>query len=192
MTTAVFIDGCAWNYLFSHNVNLAEAFPSDEYILFQTREGEIEILAIPTDGKDKTDNRYLKAYIEDSIATHSVQTTSVFGFASVEPDGSLSKVQVYGGFNQGTFQSEADRRWYGSAEVKSLVHNKGRRPSGLGKNQADASLAVRSFDLIVLTNEGKEKNGPLRLAADQGGRIVYLTDVEQSGLSIKDYIAGLR
>jgi hypothetical protein len=188
---AVFIDSCAWNELFSDNVDLAEVFPQERYSLFVTREVEIELLAIPTTGKDGTYNRRLKAYIAESIATHSVRTTSVFGFASVEPDGSLSKVQVYGGFGQGTWQSDTDRRWYGSDQVRSLVDNKGMRTTGLAKNQADASLAVRSFDSIVLTNEGKENSGPLRLAAEQGGRVVYLADVKASRFSLKDYIAQL-
>lgn len=190
--TSVYIDGCAWNKLFADGVELAEAFPSEGYSLSVTREVEIEILAIPPIGKDGTDNRQLKAYIADSIARNNVITTSVFGFASVEPDGSLSKVQVYGGFDQGTFQSDVDRAWYASKEAKSLLEGKSKREgSGLTKNQADASLAVRSFDSIVLTNENKDKSGPLRLAAEHGGRVVYLADVIKSQLSLGEYIAAL-
>ena len=189
MTFSVIIDSCAWNYLFAHHVDLAEVFPRDEYTLFVTREVEIEILATPDVGKDGEDKRPLKSYVANNIETHSVRTSSVFGFASVEPDGSLSKVQVYGGFGQGTWQSENDRRWYNSCEIKSLLHGKARKKSGLSANQADASLAVRSFDSIVLTNECKEKNGPLRLAAEQGGRVVFLADVELSGLTLRDYVA---
>jgi hypothetical protein len=189
MTTSVIIDSCAWDYLFEHQVNLSDVFLPDRYTLSVTREVEIEILAIPDIGKDLEDKMDLKSYITTCIANHNVQTSSVFGFASVEPDGSLSKVQAYGGFGQGTWQSEADRRWYGSSEVKSLLHGKAKRTSGLSRNQADASLAVRSFDSIVLTNERKTNSGPLQLAADQGGQVVYLEDVEHSGLSLKDYIA---
>jgi len=190
--TAVYIDSCAWNYLFEHRVDLAEAFPSDEYTLALTREVEIEISAIPDRGKDGADKIELKEYIKESIDKQSVRTTSVFGFATYEPDGSLSKVQVYGGFDQGTWQSDADRSWYGSGEVRDLLHSKGKRKYGLSGNQADASLAVRSFESIVLTNEIKSTNGPLRLAAEQGGQIVYLADVEQSGLSLKDFVRSLR
>lgn len=111
-------------------------------------------------------------------------------FASIEPDGSLSKIQVNGGFNQGTFQSDADRDWYGSNNVKHLLYGKTKRPTGLGNNEADASLAVRSFDSIILTKEKPTKKGPLLLVAkQQGGRIIYLADVEKSKLSLKDYIA---
>jgi hypothetical protein len=192
METAVFIDSCAWNCLFERGVDLAEAFPPDEYALAVTREVEIEIAAIPDKGKDGADKVELKAYIRESIERNRVRTTSVFGFATYEPDGSLSKVQVYGGFGHGTWQSDADRRWYGSNEVKGLLHGKGKRKSGLSDNQADASLAVRSFESIVLTDEVKTKNGPLRLAAEQGGRVVYLADVWQSGLSLKEFVRLLK
>jgi hypothetical protein len=192
MKLAVFIDSCAWNYLFKHQVDLMEAFPRDAYSLAITREVEIELAAIPDTGKDGTDKVGLKAYIAESIEKYRVSTTSVFGFATFEPDGSLSKVQVYGGFGQGTWQSDADRSWYDSDNVKGLLHGKGKRKSGLSDNQADASLAVRSFESVVLTDEVKTKNGPLRLAAEQGGRVVYLADVEQSGLSLKDFVRSLK
>lgn len=188
--TSVVIDSCAWDYLFSKGVDLADAFPRDAYALSITREVEIELWAIPADGKNDTGSKAaLKNYIADSLNRRGVKTSSVFGFASVEADGSLSKVQVYGGFDQGTWQSESDRQWYASPDVRRFVHNKPKRPTGLTGNQADASVAVRSFDSVVLTAEKKKKRGPLRLAAEQGGRIVYLEDVEQSGMSLKDYIA---
>ena len=192
MKTAVFIDSCAWNYLFKHQVDLVEVFPRDVYSLAITREVEIELAAIPDKGKDGTDKVSLKAYIAASIEKYGVRTTSVFGFATHEPDGSLSKVQVFGGFGQGTWQSDADRSWYGADDAKGLLHGKGRRKSGLSDNQADASLAVRSFESVVLTDEVKTKNGPLRLAAEQGGQVVYLADVEQSGLSLTDFMRSLK
>jgi hypothetical protein len=113
----------------------------------------------------------------------------VFGFASVEPDGSLSKLQVYGGLGQCRWQSDNDRRWYESGDVKRPLHRIAKRKSGLNDNQTDASLAVCLFDSIVLTKESLMKKGPLYLAAKQGGRIVYLDEIEKNGLSLKDYIA---
>ncbi len=63
--------------------------------------------------------------------------------------------------------------------------------SGLGKNEADASLAAKSFSSIVLTNEKKNKMGPLKIAADLSGQIVYLEkQVKPSGLTIGQYING--
>jgi hypothetical protein len=67
--------------------------------VYLTREVEIEISCIPDIGQTgNADKRALKAYIADAIATNRVRTSGVFGFASHDPDGSVSKVQVYGGF----------------------------------------------------------------------------------------------
>jgi hypothetical protein len=184
MKTSLIIDCCAWNYLFEHQINLAETFPQNDYTLSVTREVEIEILAIP----DKADKHALKAYIAKSIESSNVHKTSIFGFATYDSDGNLSKIQTCGNFYQSTFQSPNDRDWYNSDEVKNFLIGKAKRKSGLSNNQADASIAVRSFQAIVLTNEGRNKKGPLHLAAKQGGRIVYLSEVEESGLSLKDYI----
>jgi hypothetical protein len=187
MKTNVCVDSCAWNYLFEHQINLAETFPRNDYTLSVTKEVEIEILAIP----DKADKQALKAYIAESIATYTVRTTSIFGFAIYEADGNLSKAQVYGNFSSGTFQSANDRLWYNSNEVKNFLVGKTKKKSGLANNQADASIAVRSFKSVVLTNEGRNKKGPLYLAPKQGGRIVYLAEIEKSGLSLKDYVASI-
>lgn len=189
MATLVYIDNCAWDYLFSKQIDLASELPRDSFELCITREVEIEVGSIPDTGKDGSDKRSLKKYIQESIDANQVQTTSVFGFASLEPDGSLSKIQVYGGFDQGTFQSNADRDWYASKEVQDRLREKPVRSSGLSVDQADASLAVRSFGAIVLTNERKGKPGPLSMAADQGGRVIHLScEVEPSGLSLGQYL----
>jgi|SRR5277367_66986 hypothetical protein len=185
----IYIDSNAWNYLFDRNIDLSAVFPKDSFSIFITREVEIELSAIQDMGKDGTDKRALKAYIEGSLLANRVQTSSVFGFAAIEPDGSLSKVQVYGGFGQGTFQSVADRDWHASSEVKRFTAAKSKRGSGLSANQADASLGARSFDSIVLTREPAGGKGPLQLAAQQGGQVLFLEEVERSGLSLADYIA---
>jgi hypothetical protein len=181
MLIPVFIDSCAWNWLFDRQSDLGEALPNEKYALFVTREVEIEILSIKPVGKDGNDKRSLKSYIESCIKTHDVRTSYIFGFAEA---GSL----VYGGFGQGTWQSDQDRGWYDRREVKDLLQGKAPRNVVLTDNQADASLAVRSFDSVVVTGEPKSKKGPLRLASQQGGQIVFLPDVDQSGLSLKDYI----
>lgn len=188
MTIAVYIDSCAWNYLHEKGINLLAELPSHIYKLCITREVEIEINAIPNDGTKQP----LVDYIKATIANAAIKTTSVFGFQTIDPDGSPSKAQVYGGFNQGTFQPPEDRKFYASPAVQAQVVGKGMRKTGLGFNQADASLAVRSFQAIVLTNEEPKKPGPLKLAAELGGKIVYLgAQVDPSGLSLGQYIASL-
>lgn len=189
MRLVVSIDCCAWSYLFEHLIDLADALPRERFTLTMTREVEIEIAAIPNIGKDGSDKRPLKVYIDNSIAANQIQTTSVFGFASLELDGKLSPVQVYGGFNQGTWQSDADRNWYASKEIQAQLAGKKIRPSGLTGSQADAAIAVRAFDSIVLTNECKTKNGPIKIAAEQKGKVAYLMDFELSGVSLADYLS---
>lgn len=82
-----------------------------------------------------------------------------------------------------------------SEAVKQLLIKNKKKKSGLGPNQADASMAIRSLDpnSIVLTNENKtqinKQSGLLQMTAKQGGRIVFLRDeVEPSGLSLGDYL----
>lgn len=188
---AVYVDSCAWDFLFEHGVDLATELPPHSYSLYLTREVEIEISCIPDIGQTgNADKRALKAYIADAIATNRIQTSSVFGFASHDPDGSASKVQVYGGFNQGTWQSKEDRDWYAAPEILKRLSTLAKRPSGLARDQADASLAVRSFSAIVLTNERFGKTGPLRIAKEQGGKIIHLRDeFEPSGMSLGAFVA---
>lgn len=192
MKAPVYIDSCAWNHLFDAQVVMREVFPPEEFRLFITREVEIELLEIPDDGKDGTDKRPLKRFVRESIEEHPIRTTSVFGFATFEPDGSPSKHQVNSGFNQGNFQPMADREWYDTPEVRAHLHGKSSRNSTLTHNQADASLGVRSFDAIVLTNEKRNKLGPIHLAAQQSGHVHYLRDLAASGLTLKAFMQAAR
>lgn len=190
--TPVFIDSCAWNYLFDAQVAMSDVFPPHEYKLFITREVEIELLEIPPDGKEGCDKRPLIQFIRESIAQNGVETTGIFGFATYEADGTLLRNQVYLGFDQGSFQSTEDREWYASPDVRAYLDGKGKRNSGLSHNEADASLGARSFDAIILTNEKKGKAGPLAHAAKQSGRVLYLEDLEGSGLTLKDFVSRAR
>ncbi|EFP66203.1 hypothetical protein HMPREF1004_02214 [Ralstonia pickettii] len=50
-------------------------------------------------------------------------------------------------------------------------------------------MAVRSFEAVVLTDERKDKSGPLKLARQQSGWIVHLSeDLEPSGLALGAFI----
>jgi hypothetical protein len=55
-------------------------------------------------------------------------------------------------------------------------------------NEADAAVAAKSFSSIVLTCEFPKKTGPLRFAAENGGKILYLVDFDPSQLTLKAYI----
>ena len=191
-TVHIYIDSCAWNFLFRSGVDLRSEVPSDRYQLHMTREVEIEVEAIPETGKDGVDNRPLKHYIAANIAQSKVATTGTFGFLTYELDGTPSKVQVNVGFGQGTFQSDQERVYYASPEIKAQILGKPKKGSGLSANQADASLAVHANNAIVLTDERPDKAGPLKLAASKGAKIVYLSaQFASSGLSLGAFVASV-
>lgn len=192
MRTPVFVDSCAWNYLFELQVAMDQVFPPNEFQLFQTREVQIEISEIPDIGVDGSDKRLLKRYIQNSREANSLQTTGTFGFRTFEADGTPSRNQVNVGFGQGGFQSNEHRNWYASKELRSHLDGKSKRKSGLSHNQADASMAVRSFKSIILTNERKDKPGPLRLAAEQSGHNVYLQDLDETTTSLTEFVREAR
>jgi hypothetical protein len=185
MNIPVYIDCCAWNYLHENGVSLRDEIPQDCYSIFITREVEIEIDNIPNIENKKS----LKEYMASNIKQHPVVTTSNFGFRTLESDGTPSEVQTFSGFGQGTFQSEEDRNFYASPEIKDQLSGKKKKKTGLSENQADASLAVRAQRAIILTNEKPGKAGPLKTASKHGGYVVSLKyQVEPSGLSIGKYL----
>lgn len=189
MTVSVYVDSCAWNFLFENKCNLAEELPHSRYTICITREVEIELSTIPDVGHNGVDKRELKAYIKQGIYRLPVTTSYVFGFQTLESDGTPSPVQVHGGFDVGTFQSDEERAFYARPEVMKQLQSGKKANTGLGKNEADASLAVKSLSSIVLTNERRGKAGPLKLASDLGGRVVYLEEqVKPSGLTIGKYL----
>jgi len=192
VTIAVYIDSCAWNYLYKKEVDLAKELPQIQFSIHVTREVEIELAAIPDFGRDGTDKGPLKAYIKQCISGAPVKTSYVFGFQTLEPDGTPSPIQVYGGFNIGAWQSVEERNFYTMPELEQQLRSGKKAKSGLGKNQADASLAAKSLSSIVLTNERINKTGPLKLASEVGGKVVHLQDqVEPSGLSIGSYLSSI-
>jgi len=55
--------------------------------------------------------------------------------------------------------------------------------SGLTGNEADVAVAVSFFFSVVVTNEKPNKSGPLRVAAENDGKGLYLTTSDQSKFS---------
>jgi hypothetical protein len=187
MTTPVYIDGCAWNHFFDSGADLEEVLPANLYRLFITSEVGIEIQEIP----DREDKQALKNFIQNAIVSHKVKTSRVFGFASTNADGTPSKYQKFGNFGHSGFQSGADRDWYSLPEVVAMLSKKSKRATFLGRNEGDASLAVRSFRAVVLTAESRTKKGPLQFAAQQGGRVVFLGEVDKSGRTLHEFISAI-
>jgi hypothetical protein len=177
---AITLDNNVWDFLFARKIKLDAELPPGEFVIFITREVEIESLAIPADTEAKT---MLKDYIDRTIAQCGIKTTTVFGFATDGPG-----PQRMGGFGQGAWQSQTEREFYDAVRQQYLF---GRREtnSQLTQNEADAAVAAQSFFSIALTCEKPGKSGPLRFAAEHGGKVLYLPDIDRSGLTLKAYIA---
>jgi hypothetical protein len=175
---AITLDNNVWNFLFQKGIDLALELPSEKFAIFITREVEIETLAIPA----KASKTALKDYIAQTIASCNIRTTSVFGFARSGPG-----PQRLGGFGQGTWQSRTEQEFYAAIRERYLL-GKSQTKSQLTKNEGDAAVAARSFFSIALTCERPNKSGPLRFAAERGGKILYLESFDRSGLTLKAYI----
>lgn len=172
MMISVFIDSNAWNILFEQGIDLTTELPANEFVIYITREVEVEILAIPETKAD------LKRFILETLERRQVVTTANFGFAEAGPTSAP--------LGHATFQSVHDREWYAQPENGRHILNKAVRPTGLGKNQVDASLAVRSGNSIILTNDAR--GGPLADAARQGGNVRSLAMFDRMRISLRDYI----
>lgn len=166
---AVTIDNNVWDFLLNRGIDLASELPPDKFLLFIPREVEIEAAAIKDNKK--------KAYIWDTILKHNIQTTHTFGFA---------EFGMGGGF-QGRFQSQTEIDFYALISEQWLLGRK-EKGSGLSGNEADAAVAALSFFSVVLTMEKPNKTGPLRIAAEHGGKVLYLRNLNKVGLSLREYI----
>ena len=171
----VFPDHNAWDLFLTLQIDLSVALPSDEFRVGITREAEFEIEATAAR------NPALKSYIDTTIARCEITTDSYFGFY----DASLpSEEQRVGGLDVGRWASKRELEFIAEQERKWLKPRK--RKTKLFPNEADISLAARSFDSVVLTCDAKP--GPLRDAYLQEGLVVYLNDFRASQLSLVDYI----
>jgi hypothetical protein len=178
---AVTLDNNVWNFLFERKINLADELPPDQFALFITREVEIEAAAIPdTEAKGP-----LKEYISEIIRLCGITTTSVFGFATPGPG-----PQRVGGWGQGTWQSQTEREFYDAIRNRFLM-GKREKGSQLTENEGDAAVAAQSFFSVVLTCEKPTTVGPLRFAAENGGKVLYLPDFNRNGMSLREYVVSL-
>lgn len=178
---AITIDSNAFNFFYERNINLAEELPKAHFILFISSEIDIEISATPK----VPEKSGLRKYIENTIKICEIETTSVFGFALDDPG-----PQRYGGFDQGTFQSQTEEEFYSEISKPYLI-GKSNTNSQLSRNEGDASVAVKSFYSILITCEKREKSGPIRYASEHGGKVLYLREFEKTGLTLRAYVEDL-
>lgn len=172
---SVFIDSNAWNVLYQQEVDLRSHLPVDGFSVFITREVEVEILAIP----DNDAKAGLKHYIMEALQSREVTIVANIGFREAGPTSAP--------LGHGTFRSAKDRAWYARPENQRHILGKIVRPTGLGKNEADASLAVRADRSIILTND--KKGGPLADAARAFGTVVSLANFDGTRMPLSQYIS---
>jgi hypothetical protein len=178
---AVTLDSNSWNFFCDRTIDLATELPSTEFAIFVTREVEIEGEAIIS----RTEKARLSAFIDQTIVRCGIRTTLVFGFAAEGPG-----PQRVGGFSQATWQSQTEREFYDAIRVRFLTGQCG-KGSQLSGNEADAAVAAQSFFSVVLTCEKPLKAGPIRYAAEHGGKVLHLPEVERNKLRLKEAIIAL-
>jgi len=174
MCTDVYLDNNVWDFLLKHHLNLAAELPKEEYCLCITREAEFEIPAIPAEKKE------LLAYIGETIAKCHVETRPYFGFYD---DDHFPDEQRVGGFDEGYLATDEEAAFM--EQQKAKLGQVKKTTTKLYKNEADISLAARSFHAIVLTLD--RKNGPILDAYKQGGKVVFLNEFDRT-MSLRDFI----
>jgi len=175
----VFIDSCVWNFLFNMGIDLAKELPPDEFQLFIVREGEFEIEPI---GSKKA---ALAQFVRETIEHAKIRTWRDFGFF----DHRHSKEdQRVGGFGErgdssvGGSWVEEDEAEFERQLLERYPQRQKKPVTRLYPNETDIALAVRSLHSVVLTLD--QKPGPLRLASEQGGKVVYLNDFNPATSSL--------
>ena len=173
----VYIDSNVWNFLFERPIDLAVALPSDKFCLYIPREAEPEVRAI------RPEKAELKAFIEATLAKCGVRTDSLFGFHddSLPPD-----EQRVGGFDDGRWNSSEEMDFIARQRAPNTAKKRPTTP--LYPNEADISLAARAFARHSVVLSLDDKRGPIRDASQQGGKVVFLTGFDNSGLSLSDFI----
>ena len=173
MEIPIFIDNNCWDLFFELKLDLNLELPRNEFHIAITREAEFEIKAIPENKSE------LKNYITNTLSNHRITTDSLFGFYT---EGVPQNEQRYSGFNQGRFSSSEE-----NAFCVQQNHKIGKlRNSKLYANEADIAIAARSTRYIILTLD--KKAGPIRDAAKQGGKVVFLTDFREGTMSLREFI----
>jgi hypothetical protein len=175
MAISVYLDSNIWNFLLDRRLDLAIELPRDEFSLFLTREAEIEIPPIPERKAE------LKAFVEKTITDCEIKTHSYFGFYDQSHPPNEQRV---GGFDVGYWASKEELAFI--EQQRSRLSTEKKPATQLYRNEADISLAARSFHSVVLTLD--KKNGPLKDAYEQGGKVVFLTNFDNSGMSLSAFI----
>jgi hypothetical protein len=168
----VFIDSDVWHFLYErrHQLDIDKELPLGQFCFSITREAEFELESMPHGVRD---------FAKATIARRNIPTDSYFGFAEASVDGA-HRVE---GFNRGRFASLEEMAFLAQPRKPPPAKL---RPSRLYKNEADISIAARSFQSVALSLN--KRRGPLKKAKNEGGEVVFLNGLEDSGMSLRDFI----
>lgn len=175
MSVSIYIDNNVWDLLFEKKIDLSVELPREEFCLCLTREAEFEIPPIPDEKAE------LKKFIYDTIEKCSIETRPYFGFLDERHPISERRVA---GFDKGFLADITETQFIEQQKTRLSEHKK--ESTKLYKNEADISVAARSFVAVVITLD--KKKGPINDAYKQGGAIIYLHEFIESGLLLKDFI----
>ena len=164
MKLKVYIDNNVWDLLFDRNIDLSEALPSNEFLLFITREAEFEIPPMPTEKRE---------YVELMMVRANIHTDVYFGFYNEKHAGNEQRSCGFAdkfdpSVKGGRFISRGE-----SIAIKSERHLLGKvnTKTHLLNNEADISLAARATHSVILTCDNKKA---LKRARKNTGRVINL------------------
>ncbi|GAA0576960.1 hypothetical protein GCM10009416_14440 [Craurococcus roseus] len=176
MVIDTYLDNNVWDLLFDLRLDLCAELPPGEFRILITREGEMEVTAIPERRAE------LRAFINGTIGRCGVEVDGHFGFRD---DNLPPEEQRTMGFGSGRFITEDERDF--AAHTPWRSDDPPRKPEvKLRRNEADVALAARAFLGVVLTLD--RKPGALADAHRQGGKVVFLTGFEGSGLTLREFV----
>jgi hypothetical protein len=176
MRISIYIDNNVWDFLFDRKLDLSAELPREEFCLCLTREAEFEIPPIPIEKAD------LKNFIEETIKRCTIETRPYFGFYD---DNHTDTEQRVAGFDEGHWVTKEEHAFIEQQQTR--LSQKEKPKTRLYKNEADISIAARSFHSVVITLD--KKAGAINDAYKKGGKVVFLNDFRDSGLSLKDFIS---
>jgi len=171
MAVSVYVDNNVWDFLFDRGMDLSTELPRKEFCVCLTREAEFEIPPMPPKKR---------AFVEATIKKCGIPTDVFFGF---NDDSLPTDEQRVAGFDVGRWATPEELAF---VEQQRTALKKRKRPTKLHAGEADVSLAARSFHAVVLSLDAKK--GPINAAYQQGGNVVFLTDFDNSGLSLADFV----
>ncbi len=178
MHIGIYLDNNIWDFLFDRQIDLATELPSKEFTICITREAEFEI---PPISRTKPE---LAKFIENTISRCLIKTDVFFGFNDPTL---LQSEQRVGGFEVGRFASNEELEFMTIQRTPLRPrHGVKNSKTGLFKDEADISVAARSFTSVVLSLDAK--SGPINDAYQQGGKVVFVTNFDKSGLTLRDFV----